>query len=176
MTDLTAEIARKLLRYSPKSGLLFWRERGPEWFKNEAACKTWNKRFAGKLAFPSTTSKGYKQGRILYRLYLAHRVVWLMATGSWPEDELDHDNGKRKDNRFENLFETDSLGNKKNAKLSVLNSSGVPGVSWIERRRRWQVRVGREHVGYFETLESATTARLEAAAERGYHENHGRAA
>lgn len=176
MINLTYEIARELLWYSPKTGLIFWRERSRKWFASDAACAVWNKRFAGRLAFVSTTSKGYKQGRVLYRLYLAHRVAWLMMTGAWPEDEVDHDNGDRTDNRFKNLFETTSAGNKKNAKLSCRNTSGAPGVSWDARRKRWHVRVGREHVGYFKELDAARKARTAAAHDAGYHKNHGRAA
>lgn len=176
MTDLTYEIARELLWYSPKTGLVFWRERSRKWFASDAACATWNKRFAGREALANVISSGYKQGRVLGKFYLAHRVIWLMMTGEWPKDEVDHDNGNRTDNRFRNLFETTSGGNKKNAKLSCRNTSGTPGVSWDSRRKRWHVRVGREHVGYFKELEAARKARTDAAHGSGYHTNHGRAA
>ena len=53
------EALRQLLSYDPKTGKLFWKERGPEWFRDtegrtaQHACKNWNARYAGEEAFTS---------------------------------------------------------------------------------------------------------------------------
>lgn len=75
MPALTAERARELLVYDPETGALNWRvARG---------CRS------GALA-GTRTSEGYTQVEIDYRLYRAHRVIWLMQTGKWPNDHLEH--------------------------------------------------------------------------------------
>lgn len=43
-------------------------------------------------------------------------VIWWKATGKWPEFPLDHINGTRDDDRFENLRPTDRYLNMRNQK------------------------------------------------------------
>ena len=62
-------------------------------------------------------------------------------------------------------------------RLRVDNTSGVTGVYWNKKDKRWQVsiKVGskRGYIGQYKTLEEARTARLSAEREHGFHENHG---
>jgi HNH endonuclease len=46
---------------------------------------------------------GYRYVEIDGELYRADRVAWLYVTGEWPEGEVEHINGDRGDNRWENL-------------------------------------------------------------------------
>lgn len=66
--ELTADIARELLHYDPKTGKLFWKKRDVKWFKQfshwcsnhgkrwqiihlpQQQCDAWNRRFANKTA------------------------------------------------------------------------------------------------------------------------------
>lgn len=50
---------------------------------------------------------GYRQVRIGGRTHQEHILVWLWHTGEWPVHEIDHINGQRDDNRFENLRSAD---------------------------------------------------------------------
>lgn len=85
---LTAERARALLIYNPETGALNWRVARPG-------------TLSGALA-GTRTSEGYTQVEIDYRLYKAHRVIWLIMTGKWPTHQVDHRNGMRADNRWKN--------------------------------------------------------------------------
>ena len=89
------ELLRKILRYEPETGKLFWRERSPDLFvdgKYTAArsCNIWNARYAEKEAFITFDGHGYKMGKIYSRSYLAHRVIFTMVYGYCPEHDVDH--------------------------------------------------------------------------------------
>ena len=60
-----------------------------------------------------------------------HHVVWAVCKGRWPEQQIDHVNGNKQDNRFENLREVSDRENKLN-KLhdwKPNKDTGLPGVT-----------------------------------------------
>jgi hypothetical protein len=142
-----------------------------------ARVKGWNDRFAGKEAF-SKLNSGYLQSHILGSRYLAHRVVWLLHYGKWPTGHLDHINGIRSDNRAVNLREVSYAENSKNHRPHKTNTSGVMGVVWHKRDKKWQAGImvsGKTiHLGQFTEKADAVSARKQAEKDYGFHENHGR--
>lgn len=172
-----AEEVRRLLRYDPDSGKLFWLIRPRDLCPNDAAWKTFNKTFAGKEAFKSRDGQGYLNGSIYDRKFFAHRVIWLLQTGAWPTGDIDHINGDRADNRWVNLRDVPHAVNGRNCFAWSSNTSGVTGVSWSKARRKWvaSIRVDglTRHLGHFETLEEAAAAREEANARYGFSARHG---
>lgn len=177
---VSCELAASLLRLDAESGRLYWRHRRIDLFdqeKNpERTAALWNGKFSGKEAF-TAYFQGYRVGRIFDRLYRAHRLVWLLHTGSWPEHGIDHINGTRDDNRPGNLRAVDQLENMRNQKRRTDNTSGVTGVCWFEQTRKWQasihVRGKSVHLGYFDTLDEAAFARSEANMQFGFAPRHG---
>lgn len=170
------EILRQLLAYDPVTGVLVWLHRDASFFAKKSAYKMWNKRYAGCEAF-QTASYGYLHGHIFQKHYFAHRVAWALHYGEWPEDQIDHVNGIRSDNRIENLRSVSQSDNQKNAKLRHDNKSGIPGVDWKTSCSLWRVRasIGKRRilVGYYKNLSDAKVARLEAEKNFQYHANHG---
>tara|TARA_R110002126_G_scaffold40564_3_gene119216 strand:+ start:1772 stop:2278 length:507 start_codon:yes stop_codon:yes gene_type:complete len=161
---LTYEVVSKALKYNKASGDLKWSEE-------------FHKRFAGKLA-GSRTKTGYVELSLKrHRLY-AHRIAWLLHYKEWPKGQIDHINGRRSDNRIENLREVDSAENKKNSKMHKGNSSGAQGVYFNKRAKKWQAYITVDYktiyLGVFRFIEDAKTARKEAEVEYGFHKNHGR--
>ena len=178
------DILNQLLRYEPETGRLFWKERPSHMFKGEGraqndSAKAWNAVWAGKEAFTSIDSDGYRQGAIFYRRYLAHHVIWRLVTGALPE-ETDHDNGNRSDNRFGNLNDVTHAINCLNKARPTRNKSGVIGVHWHKKAGKWNAMIcipgtrKSVHIGLFETIEAAAAARKDAEAKHGFHKNHGR--
>lgn len=171
------ELLRKLLRYEPETGKLFWRKRPPEMFGRRANFLAWNKRWAGKAAF-TAYRQGYHQGRVLSQNLVAHRVIWALHTGAWPEHQIDHINGNRADNRWRNLRAVTSAENMRNKRQRSNNTSGVTGVSWAKEKRKWlaDIRVnGKQiHIGRFDQKADAIAARKAAEKQYGFHPNHGR--
>lgn len=179
----TPEELRKLLRYEPDTGKLYWLERTLDLFRDgkqsaEHNCAAWNGRFANKEAFTAVHGEGYRQGTIFSRVYFAHRVIWAMVHGAWPADQLDHINGVRDDNRIKNLRAVTNQENGRNKKLPSDNTSGVMGVGWHKPACKWAAQInvsGRcVYLGVFTKKDDAIAARKAAEVKFGFHENHGR--
>lgn len=174
---ITAELVRQLVRYEPDTGRIFWLPRLPHLFKSEALCARWNARFAEKEAFSATNLQGYRTGRIFGRTYRAHRVIWLIQTGEWPVGDVDHINGKCADNCWENLRDTSTSANMRNAKMWSHNTTGITGVVWDKRDHNWkaQIMVNKRqmYLGNFDRLEDAISAREAANIKFGFSQRHG---
>lgn len=181
---LSPNTLREVIEYDPLSGLLSWKPRDESWFNDSkqfsalTLMRTWNRRFAGKRALATIHSNGYLHGPILARHYYAHRAAWAIEFGQWPEDQIDHINGVKTDNRIVNLRCVSDAENRKNMPRPKNNGSGVVGVSWYTPRRAWRARIrhqGRDlHVGYFGSFDEAVSARKQVAKELDFHANHGR--
>lgn len=165
----------ELLVCDASAGRLWWRERGLHWFsagKHGQAhnAAKWNAKFAGREAFTSASaSHGYKAGAIFNKGVLAHRVVFAMATGRWP-DVIDHINGDRSDNRISNLRNVSQAENCQNTGPRIKNEINLIGVKQIGDRFGAEIRhKGKSmHIGVYATARDAAIARdLVASRLRG---------
>lgn len=131
-----------------------------------------------------TTRTGHKYRMVSTRyfgkslFFLAHRVVYLIHHGNWPENHIDHLDGNGLNNAPDNLRDATNQENMRNAKLYKTNKSGTTGVRWRKDISKWTARIcvdGKNlNLGYFTEKEDAIEARKAAEREHGFHENHGR--
>ena len=172
------DLLRKLLRYEPETGKLFWRERHLNHFKSQRDMTSWNAKNAENEAFTSYDGHGYKRGAIFRRHYPAHRVAYAIYHGAWPEGDIDHINGVRNDNRIENIRCVSRSGNARNQKLRRNSKTGNVGVHWYNRLGRWVARATIDghcrHIGTYGCKTAAIVARRAFEQKNGFHENHGR--
>lgn len=93
------------------------------------------------------------------RRYAAHRLAYLYMESTWPENEVDHINGNRADNRWCNLRKANRSQNSANTKRQS-NKTGLPGVH--KKRKKWTSTFysdgKRIHLGVFGTPEDAYEA------------------
>lgn len=132
--DLTADEVRAALDYDPVLGILRWKP-------NPARSKAWNTRRAGKAAGSVSKATLQVQVRLNDVLYLAHRLIWLMQTGTWPAEEIDHRNGNDSDNRWENLREATRNENIWNRTMHKGTKSGFLGVRYRPHHGKWEARI-----------------------------------
>lgn len=177
-SDITPELCRQLLRYEPETGKLFWRSRPREMFTSQRAFSTWNSRFAGKEGFNNRLKSGHLQGEIFHIPMLAHRVIWAMVYGKWPDGVVDHKNRDPSCNTIANLRDIRKPDNSKNMNMSRRNTSGYNGVGWDKSRNKWYARLGcgksSVHLGRFDQKEDAVAARRAGDVKYGYSSTHGR--
>lgn len=78
----------------------------------------------------SLDKDGYLIIKVKGKQFKAHRIVWLLNYGEFPNTELDHINRNKLDNRIENLREADrSLNNRNKDIIEKPNKeSGLPGI------------------------------------------------
>jgi len=120
---------------------------------------------------------GYKDTHGHLKIYFrgcafqAHRLVWVMHNGPIEGGLfIDHINGKRDDNRIENLRLATNTQNLWNAHgPSKNNKSGFKGVNWDKVYNKWKASISangkRHHLGYFSNPEDAGEAYRKAAKE-----------
>lgn len=168
----TPKQLREVLRYEQETGRLFWKARDDGMFDGKSypasrLAKTWNSKYAERPAFTASKEGGYLVGRVNGRNYLAHRVIWAIYHGNWPEYGLDHINGKTADNRIENLRLATQCQNMANTKRRSDNTSEIKGVFWSKRSSKWCAQIAvsgvSKHLGYYEDIDSAAMAYRKAA-------------
>lgn len=185
MKEMPIPELRRLLRYEPETGKLFWRKRPASGFLAggsggaKGAAARWNALNAGNEAFCTDDGCGYMIGTILGRIFRKHRVIFAMEHGFWPSDQIDHRDGDRANNRAGNIRDATPTKNQRNRKMSSNNTSGVTGVIWDKPTSKWRAQIklsGRQtHLGYFDNIEDAAASRKVAEREHGFTERHGRA-
>jgi hypothetical protein len=164
---------RRRLRYSPTSGKLFW-NRIEEKTRED---KIHNSRNAGTEAGCRKCPDGYYRVRVAGKLYLSHRLAWLLHTGDWPRDFIDHINHERADNRSQNLRDVTRSVQNRNTCRRNNNTSGTTGVSKHSSGVGWCAEIKengvRLYLGYFKVKSEAVKARKVAQESMDFSDSHG---
>lgn len=143
----SVEELRSLLDYDPGTGVFTLKRplpRGP----------------LGKLPAGSPVGNlnadGYISISVFGKTRKAHRLAWFHVTGEWPQDELDHLNGNRSDNRIRNLARVTRAENNQNRRART-GATGVPGVCKKGKRFAAQIAIEgvRHWLGTYDTPEDA---------------------
>ena len=153
---LTQDLLKELFEY--RDGVLYWK-----------VAKARNIKVGDAAGCLNAT--GYLYTRINRKRYRNHRLIFLMYYGYLPQF-LDHIDGNKINNRIENLRPATISENNRNAKIGKNNTSGVKGVYWYARDKKWkaQLMINRKvkYLGYFKTIEEA-----EEAVKKAREELHG---
>jgi hypothetical protein len=113
-------------------------------------------------------SNGYRQVQLNDKKYRVHRIIYELLKGPIPESLfIDHVNGRKDDNRIENLRLATHAENLRNRGATKNSKTGVKGVSWRKDTQKYQAKIKvngvKKHLGYYNTLEEAAAAYNTAA-------------
>ena len=122
---ITQQLVKELFEY--KDGVLYWKIK----FSRSV-------NIGDKSGFIEKT--GYCRNRINGKQYASHRLIYLYHHGYLPEF-IDHIDNNPLNNRIENLREATAAQNQYNKKINKNNTSGVKGVHWHVRNKKWQVQL-----------------------------------
>lgn len=114
-------------------------------------------------------SGGYIQIRIGKR-YLAQRLAWLYMTGNFPNNEINHQNNIKDDNRWMNLRDVTASVNCQNIRKPRENNKfGYLGVDWHKAIGKWRATITIDykniHLGYFTDKHEAAACYLQKKRE-----------
>lgn len=118
------------LHYDPDTGVFTWKK---EWK---------GKKVGDEAGFVDV--HGYRNIVFNGQTYKAHRLAWFITHGKWPKDQIDHINQVKDDNRLCNLRECNHQENAWNRKKQSNNTSGMKGVTWDAKNKRWKAQI-RDH-------------------------------
>lgn len=163
---LSQEDIKAILDYDPGTGVFRWKIQQSNSIKS------------GDVA--GYIDDGYRKISIFGAEYKAHRVAWVWMTGEWPVDQVDHRNRDRSDNRWSNLRQATTAENKQNQKIYKNNTSGLTGVTFDKKSKKWLARIGvcgvRKYLGSFDDASSAfaayTVAKASLHSFNPFHPEH----
>jgi len=154
---VTTAYLRRLFDYDPDAGSLKWR------IARQGIRPGWE---AGYLCTGDGTRHGYRLVMVDGVFHMVHRVAWTHFYGEWPRGAIDHINGKRTDNRIQNLRVATLSENQHNRhRVAKNNKSGTTGVHWDRRKRKWRTAApqlnGQRETKLFKRKDAAIAARSE---------------
>lgn len=98
------------------------------------------------------TTNGYAMRRINGKnVLLHHLVIGYPLVGK----EVDHINRDPLDNRLENLRLVTHKENMNNLGVRADNKSGIRGVYWCNKKKKWRLQYQHKYGGDFKTLDEA---------------------
>ncbi|WP_338805097.1 HNH endonuclease signature motif containing protein [Xenorhabdus griffiniae] len=176
--DLSLSELSEVFTCNIELGELYWKPRDRRQFNNDFAHKMWSLQYVGKRA-GGKDGCGYVVVHTKGIAIRVHRAIWIFAHGSIPSSLfIDHINHIRDDNRIVNLRLVTHLQNMKNQAMHSTNISGVNGVSFDRKKRKWIASLrhldNTVNLGEFTSMDEAIEARLEGNQRFNFHPNHGR--
>lgn len=137
------EELQRTFDYDPETGVLRWKRR-------EDASWQFNCKYAGKVA--GTVHEEYivigwrRGGRLTY--FQANRLIWKLMTGEDPLVFIDHRDGNKLNDRWDNLRPATNGQNIQNSKLRKDNSTGVKGVTWCPHHKSYRAVITANGIHY----------------------------
>ena len=110
--------------------------------------------------------EGYAITSIDNHIYKCHRLAWFYMTGAWPVGQIDHKNGARADNRFDNLRDVAKQQNTENQRKAQRSNKSTEMLGTFRNGSGFAARISHQnakiYLGTFSTIEEASAAYVTA--------------
>jgi len=161
---LTQKRLKKIFHYNPTTGV---------WIYNIKYISRGRKSLRyGKFAGYISKSTGYYILGIDNKAYQSSRLAFLYMDGYIPENQVDHINRIRHDDRWCNLRHVSCSCNIRNVGIRKNNTTGITGVYWHKRRKAWTVCIHEDNKKINATGDNffdAVVKRFELEKKYNYH-------
>lgn len=148
---LTAKELKEILHYNPETGLL-------------TRLTVSTRGGIGSVAGTQKKKNGYISICINNKEYGAHQLAVLYMTGKFSTKLIDHKDRIKYNNKWDNLIEVNYSENGQNSKLRIDNRSGITGVHFSKRMKKWVAQISkkgkRKYLGDYKSFDNAVCARL----------------
>lgn len=152
---LTHKYLLSILSYNKRNGVFVW-------LVSRGRVKV------GDIA-GSVKPDGYTYIKIDKKDYGAHILACFYINEKWPTNDVDHIDGNRSNNKYKNIRVATRSQNKMNTKLRSDNTTGVKGVYFCNRTKKYQAQITlngkNKYLGRYKTLKEARAAYCNAARE-----------
>ncbi len=130
-------------------------------YDDELGCLRWKIKTAQRINIGDRAGNvlkdGYTQIMVNGVNYKAHRLIYQFFRGDLlPNDIIDHIKSEKnevKSNKIENLRKNTQRGNCCNSGVRVNSDSGIKGVIWHSRDKKYRAQIGvsgkQEYLGYY---------------------------
>lgn len=132
-----------MFHYEEETGKLFWKQA--------------KKGRQLKYQAGNVNDQGYRVVMIDYVNYRVNRIIWLLKTGEWPKNEIDHIDRDKLNNRFGNFRDVTHIVNVNNGSPHKDSETGIKGIT-IARSGKWVARKRYKYLGTFIKLGDAIAA------------------
>lgn len=160
--QLTQSRAKELFNYDPDTGIMV---RAVDVHSGRGSANGGGKIqcYAGDVVGTIDKGTGYATVLVDREKFVLHRLVWLWWYGYTPENEIDHINRDKLDNRISNLREVSRSCNVRNTPVDRDSTSKIKGVSFCKRDKKWLAYIRGSHK---QLSLGAFSCKVEAAAHR----------
>lgn len=180
-TKLNLEFMAECFDVDFDNGVLYWKQRPESHFKTTAACKSWNKKLAGKRAGSKLSPKNKRTSYIMVHIskvghIFAHHIIFCMYHKIDQVIMLDHLDQNGLNNSITNLVRTSPSKNMQNKRKYLNNKTNIVGVSW-HSNGCWEAKIGsgrNRARKLFKDFFEACCFRKSKELEFGYSMKHGR--
>lgn len=121
IATLSLEFIHECVSYNEDTGQLSWKRRPYHHYELAAYCDAFNRKNEGRI-ITGVAGNGYINFAVDGKKYYAHRIIWKIMTGTDPEGTIEHIDGNKLNNKFENL-QIMEVGNGHSTKTELVDLS-----------------------------------------------------